>query len=1066
MPGLATLDCGINAVLKALLLPFRLLYWLLTLQLGQRFQFRRDYRLVAESGLFDAIFYLRQSVGSTKGIDPLRDYLLRRDFEKRDRDASWYLTQNQNAAGTNPLLHYLTHGWKEGRNPHPLFDGNWYLQQNPDVATSGTNPLVHYVRWGWREGRNPHPLFDSVFYLECNPDVAEAEAEPLSHYVLEGGYQARDPHPLFDSRWYARQCPELNSTDEIPLIHYLRCPSGRLKSPHPLFDAEFYLMRYPEAAVSGMPALMHYMVLGAKSGRNPHPLFDAGFYMRQQRLLLNPEFVNPLEHYVRIGALQGLDPSELFDSSFYLEQYPEVREAGLNPLAHFWMEGAMKGYKPNSLFDTALYLKNYPDVAIARVNPLVHFIDWGANEGRFPNPFFDPLFYLKNNPDVKLAGQNPLAHYLQKGAKADRDPGPFFNTSRYVSEYPDLSTSETNPLAHFLGYSSHASPRQASASCDDNRGNRTHATALPETGVCDYALPEPPNCRVLASCESIAAANALFRNASDANCHLLILFGPLAPDKAVIRRLIDCFSIDPHFGAAIPRQHRPSSEEILKLSDEQGDPEITSLSPQVLSEIPQFYILPEILSSCLLLRDTVISNLGCLDDAYETIAGALQEYLCRARRCGFRCVVANDAVLTAASENSSWMLKVEGDDLVRVHTDHLDIGKAKLQFVNHPLHIHESLLGRAFSPIRSVRQTLLVDARGIPAQMNGTTKAVLGVCDGLQKLNSQWAISLWATLGAAGYHNLHERYPDWEIIDETRGRFFTAAFRPSQPWYLNSIIELHRKALFNFYTVLDTIAWDIFFVAPDELTTTWDFLSSHADGILYISKYTQDRFVRRFPQAKSTPGYVSYLSLNPHDYKCQSAENDVVTQEEFFLIFGNSYEHKDVRPTVDLVASKFPGRRIKALGVNSHANPSVECLEGGQIFDAEIDLLFANAKLVIFPSFYEGFGFPVLQGLSNGRTVIARHSELLVEIAAHYRGPGRLIAFHNPKELFDVIERVIHGLKVDELTLGAALNSDDEPSDWQDIARGVLRFIEERVQRVDQSRWYARQKAIELINVI
>ena len=30
-------------------------------------------------------------------------------------------------AGTEPLGHYLTEGWKQGCRPHPLFDPDWYL---------------------------------------------------------------------------------------------------------------------------------------------------------------------------------------------------------------------------------------------------------------------------------------------------------------------------------------------------------------------------------------------------------------------------------------------------------------------------------------------------------------------------------------------------------------------------------------------------------------------------------------------------------------------------------------------------------------------------------------------------------------------------------------------------------------------------------------------------------------------------------------------------------------------------------------------------------------------------
>jgi len=37
-----------------------------------------------------------------------------------------------------------------------LFDKEYYLKNNLDVARSCMNPIKHYVRHGWKEGRNPN----------------------------------------------------------------------------------------------------------------------------------------------------------------------------------------------------------------------------------------------------------------------------------------------------------------------------------------------------------------------------------------------------------------------------------------------------------------------------------------------------------------------------------------------------------------------------------------------------------------------------------------------------------------------------------------------------------------------------------------------------------------------------------------------------------------------------------------------------------------------------------------------------------------------------------------------
>ena len=102
--------------------------------------------------------------------------------------SDWYLDRNPDvkAAGIDPLVHYLAHGAREGRNPNPLFVSAWYLRANPDVASSGINPLLHYRLHGWRENRSPSPHFNVIDYLRLRPDVAAKGAEPLQHYLLHG----------------------------------------------------------------------------------------------------------------------------------------------------------------------------------------------------------------------------------------------------------------------------------------------------------------------------------------------------------------------------------------------------------------------------------------------------------------------------------------------------------------------------------------------------------------------------------------------------------------------------------------------------------------------------------------------------------------------------------------------------------------------------------------------------------------------------------------------------------------------------------------------------------------
>jgi len=180
-------------------------------------------------------------------------------------DREWYLQRNPDvaASGLNPLTHYISKGAAEGRDPHPLFDSEWYLQRNPDVVASGINPLAHYISKGAAAGRDPHPLFDSDWYLRRNPDVAAAGMNPLRHYIGWGAAEGRDPNPHFDSDWYLERNPEVAVAGANPLSHYIHCGSAEGRDPNPLFDTKWYLERNPDVASSGMNPLTHYIHFGA-----------------------------------------------------------------------------------------------------------------------------------------------------------------------------------------------------------------------------------------------------------------------------------------------------------------------------------------------------------------------------------------------------------------------------------------------------------------------------------------------------------------------------------------------------------------------------------------------------------------------------------------------------------------------------------------------------------------------------------------------------------------------------------------------------------------------------------
>ncbi len=72
-----------------------------------------------------------------------------------------------------------------------LFDSSYYLRSNPDVRLADIDPIIHYLKHGWKEGRNPNQSFDTSFYLENNVDVKRKGINPFLHFIRHGIFEGR-----------------------------------------------------------------------------------------------------------------------------------------------------------------------------------------------------------------------------------------------------------------------------------------------------------------------------------------------------------------------------------------------------------------------------------------------------------------------------------------------------------------------------------------------------------------------------------------------------------------------------------------------------------------------------------------------------------------------------------------------------------------------------------------------------------------------------------------------------------------------------------------------------------
>ncbi|MBV8582105.1 MAG: glycosyltransferase [Candidatus Eremiobacteraeota bacterium] len=182
----------------------------------------------------------------------------------------------------------------------PLFDEDWYRRDDPDFDGDA---YAHFANFGWRAKRDPHPLFDVAYYLEQVPELIGGDENPLEHYLRVGAANGVDPHPLFDSAFYLGRYGVAVGEDN-PLVHYLEIGGFCGFDPNLFFVSSLYLEAWEDVRELEMNPLEHFARFGGKEwARAPHPLFDSQSYARRHRL---PVGVNPLtDFFARLHAVRA-----------------------------------------------------------------------------------------------------------------------------------------------------------------------------------------------------------------------------------------------------------------------------------------------------------------------------------------------------------------------------------------------------------------------------------------------------------------------------------------------------------------------------------------------------------------------------------------------------------------------------------------------------------------------------------------------------------------------------------------------------------------------------------------
>lgn len=183
------------------------------------------------------------------------------------------------------------------------------------------------------------------------------------------------------------------------------------------------------------------------------------------------------------------------------------------------------------------------------------------------------------------------------------------------------------------------------------------------------------------------------------------------------------------------------------------------------------------------------------------------------------------------------------------------------------------------------------------------------------------------------------------------------------------------------------------------------------EGVANLSRGRDSLFVQKLDDRKTL---LSYNIILKED------RNRLEQVDDFILYVGNVYPHKNLEALLSVFVGlhqKYPRLRLVLVGREDyfykrlkdvaeklglwHENiPDSPVIFTGYVPDAELEVLYRQAKFYVFPSFYEGFGLPALEAMAKGCPVASSNRSSLPEIL------GDAALYFNPEDKSDIFSKM------------------------------------------------------------
>ncbi|MFZ4631598.1 MAG: glycosyltransferase family 4 protein [Patescibacteria group bacterium] len=253
------------------------------------------------------------------------------------------------------------------------------------------------------------------------------------------------------------------------------------------------------------------------------------------------------------------------------------------------------------------------------------------------------------------------------------------------------------------------------------------------------------------------------------------------------------------------------------------------------------------------------------------------------------------------------------------------------------------------------------------------------------------------------------------------------------------VVTIHDLILTHFPTLrATTLAPFLYYLKNFAYRLVISFAIKRSRKIITVSEFTKkdliDQFGVKADKIEVTYEGVANLAKGSDSLFVAKLDNKETLKQynisnNFLLYVGNAYPHKNLdfllRVFSKLIIER-PDLRLVLVGKEDYFYDKVHELAGnlglwkkddinssvifpGYVPDTQLEILYQEAKVYIFPSLYEGFGLPPLEAMARSCPVISSDRASLPEIL------GSAALYFNPEKEEDLLKKIIKVLEEKEL---------------------------------------------------